>query len=180
VSLNTEPSAYAFDLFADIKHAPNRKATPSQIVQKVLLSRENVHSLGFNRALLRATIDDAIEEDRGEAYLRRLNKWVGARTKLRSASENIALLSEVKYYGSRIVPDAFLLCPSKKTVVCYEVEDRHALPARTLSNYLQLWFALEYLYWDLHLISYDTFGNPRIIEVLSTGMSALRLLGEDW
>jgi hypothetical protein len=48
------------------------------------------------------------------------------------------------------------------TVVCYEIEDTHPLNPSSIAEYAAAWHNLDYIYWDLHLISYDIYGHPRV------------------
>jgi hypothetical protein len=77
--------------------------------------------------------------------------------------ERSEILQTWQHRDAKFVPDAYLIDKEKKTVVCYEVEDHHPLNPFSIGEYAAAWWTLEYIYWDLHLIAYDIFGNPRII-----------------
>lgn len=65
-----------------------------------------------------------------------------------------------------LIPDAFLINGQKRTVVCYEIEVGNPLNESKLRRYVDAWWLLDYQYWDLQLISYDGYGNPRDIDLL--------------
>jgi hypothetical protein len=66
------------------------------------------------------------------------------------------------------VPDAFLIDDNNRIVVCYEVEVGHSLnkSKSKLRQYIDAWWILDYQYWDLQLVSYDGYGNPRLIDIM--------------
>lgn len=67
------------------------------------------------------------------------------------------------------IPDAFLIDDNNRIVVCYEVEVNHPLTknkSKKLRQYINAWWILDYQYWDLQLVSYDGYGNPRIVDIL--------------
>ena len=52
-----------------------------------------------------------------------------------------------------IVPDIFKICENEfcQSVICYEIEDHHALNDNKISKYAELWFHLDGEYWNLYL-----------------------------
>ena len=138
-----------------------------------------VTKYGFKQNLLAAIAKDSIAEDHGdryaEAYIRRLSKWCRKKDQKKHLYRKTDILDSLNIDRVKIVPDGHLIDVKKKTVVCYELEDKHPLNDNSIAKYSKLWWALEYIYWDLHLIAYDVWGNHRIIKFPFTTFAAQEL-----
>ena len=122
----------------------------------------------FASKVLDAIFNDGVEEELFNEnyrtrYVRRLNRWFGKSGAKRLLIKRCEILDCWKNSDSGFVPDAFLIDPENKTIVCYEVEDHHPLNPFSVGRYSNAWWTLEYIYWDLHLIAYDIYGNARVI-----------------
>lgn len=61
----------------------------------------------------------------------------------------------------RVIPDAFKICHSCKTITAFEVEDSNKLTEEKLSKYAMLWFYMDCEEADLLLCVMDRYGNNR-------------------
>ncbi len=139
--------------------------------------RPDVRTAGFKKEVLKAIVDDACDDVTKEwrdRYLRRLKRWTGP-SYLNHFYERFEILASWRERYP-LVPDAYLIDSSKRTVVCFEVEDQHHLNPVKVEHYGGAWWCLEYIFWDLHLISYDIYGNPRIVELPESSLAAKHLL----
>lgn len=75
------------------------------------------------------------------------------------------ILESWRARDSNFIPDAYLIDKDSRTVVCYEIEDQHHLNLNSIGTYGAAWWTLEYIYWNLHLIAYDIYGNSRIVNL---------------
>jgi hypothetical protein len=177
---NTDPEKYVVPLIGKVHWDPDCGQSPSRCVVAALRGIEpGIQVTCFRKCVLRAIWDDAIkeafdEEGVRERYLRRLRRWTkhNAEKHLITRCE---ILDTWKNRDCRFVPDAFLLDAPNKTVVCYEVEDRHPLNPWSIGEYCAAWWCLEYIYWDLHLIAYDVYGNWRIVHFPHSDFIARKL-----
>jgi hypothetical protein len=177
---NTDAESYAPNLSAAIAKLNIDDATPSKRVVRALQAvRPGVRTSGFKKEVLNAILDDACEEVTKEwrvKYLRRLKRWTGPRY-IEHFYERFEILASWKQRYP-VVPDAYLIDAAQKTVVCFEIEDHHHLNPLKVEHYGGAWWCLEYIFWDLHLISYDIYGNPRIIELPESELAAKHLLDD--
>lgn len=179
---NTGPENYVIRITGKILLSKQRAQTPSHsVVEALRQERPDIQTNGFRRNVLDAIWDDAVEDGLGggpqqERYLRRLNRWAksNAREHLMKRCE---ILDTWRNRDSRFVPDAYLIDAANKTVVCYEVEDQHPLNPNSIGKYAAAWWCLEYIYWDLHLIAYDIYGNWRIIQLPESEFLARHVRG---
>lgn len=58
-------------------------------------------------------------------------------------------------------PDAFKVDSENRQVTLFEVEDSHKLSIRKLSIIVNLWWILDDIGWDLHLIVVDRYATDR-------------------
>jgi len=59
------------------------------------------------------------------------------------------------------IPDAFKVDSENREVTLFEVEDFHKLSIRKLSIIVNLWWILDDIGWDLHLIVVDRYATDR-------------------
>ena len=168
MTLNTKPEDYIIDLLGKIPTEQEEGVTPSKNVRTALQSTHpDVKIKRFRQTVLEAIFEDGVEEQYGSPDLKdKLIYRVVRRFGKKRAKEILASRCEILNswkYDSRFVPDAYIVDTDRKTVVCYEVEDHHPLNPFSIGGYADAWFTLEYIYWDLHLIAYDVYGNPRIV-----------------
>lgn len=165
----SDPRDYVVNVAETLRQVSDKGLTQSQrIVRALQLVRPEISSKGFRKTVQEAIYVDAVGSDYpepgyAERLIARAERQFGkvkARKLLFARSE---ILQTWKSRDARFVPDAYLIDKDKKTVVCYEVEDRHPLNPFSVGEYAAAWWTIEYIYWDLHLIAYDVFGNARII-----------------
>lgn len=154
---------------------PARGRSRSEVVVEALIERNPAvrTSRGFHRSVFDAIFDDAFFNWFGylpndsELFARASRRW-GRRRALELV---VAKVEELNAWRScRFIPDAFLIDSPKRTVVCYEVEDTNPLKQKPLRQYSVGWWALSEIWWDLHLIAYDVYGNHRIISAPEAGV----------
>ena len=58
-------------------------------------------------------------------------------------------------------PDAFKVDSENREVTLFEVEDSHKLSTRKLSIIVNLWWILDDIGWNLHLIVVDRYATDR-------------------
>ena len=63
-------------------------------------------------------------------------------------------------------PDAFQIDSSSRRVSCFEVEDAHPIDAPKLRQYVDLWYALDFLDWTVTLTRVDKWGTQRPVDLL--------------
>lgn len=175
---NTYAENYATNVSASVAKLAVDDLTPSKrVVQALQAARPAVRTTGFKREVLKAIFDDAcddVSKEWRDKYIRRLKRWTGPGY-LSYFYERFEILASWKQRYP-LVPDAYLVDAANKTVVCFEVEDQHHLSSVKVEHYGGAWWCLEYIFWDLHLISYDIYGNPRIIELPDSSFAAKLLL----
>lgn len=167
---NTSPRDYAPDISGVVRIVETQKYTPSKrVVLALQRGNKNIQTKGFRRSVTEAIFDDAIEQEYPDdeyrkRFLRRLHRWSGknARNILLDRSE---ILETWRTRDGNFIPDAYLIDKANRTVVCYEVEDQHPLNASSIGAYGAAWWTLEYIYWGLHLVAYDIYGNYRIVNL---------------
>ena len=59
------------------------------------------------------------------------------------------------------------------SVVCIEVEDTSPINTAKLDQYVRLWWHLDEMYWEIHLLCSDRWGN--LVPVPLTDFSAMGL-----
>ena len=152
--------------------------TPSNRVVKALQGAcPSVRTIGFKKEVLKAIYEDACEDlpkEWRDKYLRRLKRWTGPGY-LKHFYQRFEILASWKERYA-VVPDAYFIDAANKTVVCFEIEDHHHLKRHKIERYGGAWWCLEYIFWDLHLIAYDIYGNPRIIELPESSFVARAIL----
>lgn len=175
---NSDPEDYAANLCREVSRITAEDHTPSKrVVMALQAAMPNVMTAGFKAKVLDAITEDACEGKSKEwrsKYLRRLKRWTGPDYQQHFNNQFEILASWRERFP--IVPDAYLIDAQKKTVVCFEVEDQHHLKLVKVEHYGGAWWCLEYIYWDLHLIAYDIYGNPRVIELPESSLTAKNLL----
>ena len=158
---NRPPHDYVFDVSSGILEGP--LCASDAIVAGLRAVESRIQITGFRRGVERAIFEDALRDHYGDGAMRRYARVVKrcgvrrARSLYRSRLDPLVILFE-----DRWLPDAYLVDASDGVVVCYEVEDTHHLNRHKIRGYGRLWFALDEMGWDLHLITYDAYGNPRI------------------
>ena len=58
-----------------------------------------------------------------------------------------------------IIPDLWFIDEECMSVVCVEVEDTSPINTAKLNQYVRLWWLLDELYWEIHLLCSDRWGN---------------------
>lgn len=165
----SDPRAYVMNVGETLRQISEERLTQSQkIVRALQILRPEISSKGFRKRVQEAIYVDAIGSDHpdpgyAERLIARAERRFGKLKSRKLLFERSEILQTWKDRDAKFVPDAYLIDKDKKTVVCYEVEDHHPLNPFSIGEYAAAWWALEYIYWDLHLIAYDVFGNARII-----------------
>ena len=168
-SHNTDPNNYIVEIAGKVRDIERNGLTPSQrVVRALQLVRPEIATHGFRKNVLESIFDDGVasefyDDKYRERLLNRLYRWWGKERTKRALLERCEILGTWKYRDSRFIPDAYLIDQENKTIVCYEIEDTHPLNIFSIREYAAAWWTLEYIYWDLHLIAYDIYGNPRIV-----------------
>lgn len=165
----TDPRNYLLNVAEALRQVSNKNFTQSQkIVRSLQIVRPEIVREGFRKKVQQAIFVDAVASDHSEPeYAERLISRTERRFGKLKAKQLLVKRSDIlqtwQHRDCKFVPDAYLIDKEKKTVVCYEVEDHHPLNSFKIVEYAAAWWTLEYIYWDLHLIAYDIYGNPRII-----------------
>ena len=165
----TDPRDYVLNVAEAIRQVKDQSLTQSQrIIRAFGIVRAEVKTHGFRRKVQEAIFRDAVASDYSdpkyvERLIARAESHFGKIKAKKLFTERSEILQSWHHRDVKFVPDAYLIDPDKRTVVCYEVEDHHPLNSFTIGKYADAWWTLEYIYWDLHLIAYDVFGNARII-----------------
>ena len=166
---NSNPFNYVLDISSAISSVKEVNLTPShRVVRALQMIKPEICTKRFASKVLDAIFNDGVEEELFDEsyrtrYVRRLNRWFGKSGAKRLLIKRCEILDCWKNRDSGFVPDAFLIDTENKTIVCYEVEDHHPLNPFSVGRYSNAWWTLEYIYWDLHLIEYDIYGNARVI-----------------
>jgi len=166
---HTPPDSYVLDIVGRV-HLNSRPArSPSHRVVRALQTVEpRIVTTGFRSTVLNAIFDHALIEhfNDDEEYVRklipRLERRYGKKRTRHLLIQRCDILNTWRYRDARFIPDAFLVDAANWTVVCYEVEDTHPMNPSSIAEYAAAWHNLDYIYWDLHLISYDIYGHPRV------------------
>lgn len=166
--LNTHVHEYQIDIYRFLLARPREGESPSaHVVRALMLADPRVQMRGFREAVLNAIFEDGVNEHfldeiRAEKLISRAKRRFGSKRTRRLLIDRCDILTTWKYRDANFVPDAYLIDPENKTVVCYEVEDSHHLNLYSIRERAAAWWNLEYIYWDFHLIAYDIVGNSRI------------------
>lgn len=166
---NSDPVNYVTELTGIVLTIPSAGITPSMRVIRALQSvRPEIKTKGFRKNVRDAIFYDTVEQEFSddkyrERYLRRLYRWTG-KNAICHLQKRCEILDTWINRDSQLRPDAYLVDKERCTVVCYEVEDSHPLNPFIIGKYAAAWWTLEYIYWNLHLIAYDIYGNYRIIQ----------------
>src|SRR5580704_6317081 len=92
-------------------------------------------------------------------------------------SENNPTWSDFMDYGEAwkggIIPDLWFIDEECMSVVCIEVEDTSPINTAKLDQYVRLWWHLDEMYWEIHLLCSDRWGN--LVPVPLTDFSAMGL-----
>lgn len=177
----SDPRAYVVNVTEALRQISDEGLTQSQkIVRALQIVCPEVATKGFRKRVQEAMYIDAIGSDYTdpgytERLIARAERRFGKHRARKFLFDRSEVLQTWKNRDAKFVPDAYLIDKSKKTVVCYEVEDHHPLNPFSIGEYAAAWWTLEYIYWDLHLIAYDVFGNPRIIAFPSSEFIAYEL-----
>ena len=180
---NTEPSRYIIDVRGHMLTDVGSNITASNKLVLLLQSqRDGIETKRFRKNVLDAIFDDVLSEHYGDVeYAMKIKNRAIRRFGKKKAIDNIIQRSEIldswKNRDSRFIPDAYYIDLERKTIVCYEVEDTHPLNPFSIGKYAAAWWTLEYIYWDLHLIAYDIYGNPRIIQLPESEFVARKMRG---
>lgn len=176
--INTAPEDYIISLTGKVMRAEQLGKTPSeQIIYSLQANNPKIATKGFYKAVLNSILEDALKQEFFDDKYRqklvtRLERRFGKLRTRRVLIEQCDILYSWKHRNSRFVPDAFLLDAENRTIVCYEVEDSHPLNLYSIKKYADAWWTLNYIYWDIHLITYDIYGHPRIILFPEAGFVA--------
>jgi len=132
---------YAYNIKDDL--LSKRNCRSKDIVELLISKNNNIKTLNFCKNVLsEVKTDDEFFEDIVHVFKSR----------------------------ARLVPDAYLIDKENKAIVCYEVEDTHPLNDKKILKYTDIFWALDEIYWDLILITYDIFGNTSYINVVNCGL----------
>ena len=165
----TDPRKYVVNIAETLRQVSDDKITQSQKIVKALhMVRPEISKEGFRKRVQQAIFVDAVASDyseyeRAERLVARAERRFGKLKARQLLYERSEILQTWHKRDCKFVPDAYLIDRESRTVVCYEVEDHHPLNPFSIGEYAAAWWTLEYNYWDLHLIAYDAYGNPRII-----------------
>jgi hypothetical protein len=102
------------------------------------------------------------DDDYVHRLVPRLERMYGKKRAKQLLLERCEVLDGWRHRDATFRPDGFLIDEPNWTVVCYEVEDTHPLNPHSIEEYVAAWWCLDYIYWDLHLISYDVYGHHRL------------------
>lgn len=166
--LNTHAHEYQIDIYRYLLARPREGESPSErVVRALMLADPRVQMRGFRVAVLNAIFEDGVgehflDEIWAEKLISRAKRRFGSKRTRQLLIHRCDILTTWKYRDANFVPDAYLIDPENKTVVCYEVEDSNHLSLYRIRERASAWWNLEYIYWDFHLITYDIVGNSRI------------------
>jgi hypothetical protein len=166
---HTPADGYILDIVGRVHLNREPARSPSHRVVRALQAIDpRVRTTGFRSTVLNAIFDHALIEHYhdDEKYVKklvaRLERRYGKTRTRRLLIERCDILNTWRYRDARFIPDAFLVDAPNWTVICYEVEDTHPLNTASIAEYAAAWHNLDYIHWDLHLISYDIYGHPRV------------------
>jgi hypothetical protein len=168
-ALNTQPADYMPQLSGMVRPIVRRENQASKAVLLALRGHDKrVQVRQFRRKVALAIFDDALAAqcivgpDR-DRLVERVKRRFGPKDWLSVFYRGVSVLSSWNEDVAGFLPDAFLIDEDRKTVVCYEIEDTNPLKPAAIRKYANAWWLLETIYWDLHLIAYDIYGNARSI-----------------
>jgi hypothetical protein len=179
--INTSPDDYAVDLSARMTQSSPGLGTPSsQVIRALQENRAGVKTHGFRRSVLEAIFEDGFRayfsnSDYAARVRGRLERFYGRANTQRVLCNCCEVLRCWWYDDPRFIPDAYLVDSDNHTIVCYEVEDYHPLTPHSILRYAGSWYTLDQIYWDLHLVAYDIYGNPRVVDIPRAHLTAGRL-----
>jgi len=78
-----------------------------------------------------------------------------------------------------IVPDGYVIDHDLAVVCCHEVEVSNGLSDAKILEYINLFWALDSIAWELWLIAHDRWGNARNIDILSAWHTFVRIRARD-
>lgn len=73
-----------------------------------------------------------------------------------------------------IIPDLWLIDEECMSVICIEVEDTSRINTTKLNQYVRLWWHLDEMYWETHLLCSDRWGN--LVPVPLTDFTSMGLV----
>jgi hypothetical protein len=68
-------------------------------------------------------------------------------------------LSYGEVWNGGIIPDIWFIDEECMSVVCIEVEDTSRINTTKLNQYVALWWHLDNMYWETHLLCSDRWGS---------------------
>jgi hypothetical protein len=80
-------------------------------------------------------------------------------------------------WRSGIIPDLWFIDEECMSVICIEVEDRNPINTAKLNQYVRLWWLLDEMYWEIHLLCSDRWGNLTPVPI--TNFTAMGLAEVD-
>jgi hypothetical protein len=176
---NTEPHEYVLPIAGQFHPNDYRRMSPSERIFRVLQKVDaRVTRNKFRASVLDAIFDDGVtsffndDEEHAKKVCRRLARRVGKARARRLLIERCDILDTWRHRDARFRPDAYIIDAPKRTVVCYEIEDTHPLNPLAIEAYSAAWWNLEFIFWDLHLISYDIYGHHRVHHLGETSLVA--------
>jgi len=182
---HTPADQYVLEIAGAIRPTDRSHRTPSHRVAAALQARDpriqttEFRSTVFDAIFEHAVVehfDDVDDETYGRRLLDRLNRRYGSKRTRELLVERCDVLNTWRHRDARFRPDGFLVDAEKWTVVCYEIEDTHPMNPNSILEYAAAWWCLDYIYWDLHLISYDIYGHPRVHNLAVAGVTAEHVL----
>lgn len=182
---HTPVDGYVHNLASLISPTDHLDVSPSNRIVRLLQARDlRIATKGFRSNVLKAIFRHALLEDFNEDEQRldnviaRLERRFGKKRAKNILNKRCDVLDTWRTRDSRFIPDAYLIDAPNWTVVCYEVEDTHPLNLNSITEYAAAWWTLDYIYWDLHLISYDIYGHHRVHQLGWAGMIAEQVRNE--
>jgi len=177
---NTDPMDYVVDLSGLVRQTPVGDYTPSKrVILALQQANQNIKTIGFRKHVTDAIFDDAVEQnypikDYRDKLIRRLDKWTKNKSK-KVLLEKCEILEAWRKRNPRFVPDAYLIDKERRAIICFEIEDWNHISPFKIFAYGVAWWALEYIYWDIHLIAYDIYGNYRVVSLPESDFLAREL-----
>lgn len=182
---HTPPDGYVLEIAGTIRPNDQSHRTPSHRVVAALQAldsrietkefRSTVLDTIFEHAVVEH-FDDVEDETYGRRLLDRLKRRYGTKRTRDLLVDRCDVLNTWRHRDAQFRPDAFLIDAPNWTVVCYEIEDTHPLNPRSILEYAAAWWCLDYIYWDLHLISYDIYGHHRVHDLAVAGVISEHVL----
>jgi len=185
VHYNTEPEQYVVPIAGRFHPNDYRNMSPSERIFQVLQKTDQrITRNNFRSSVLDAIFEDGVvsffddDEERARRVRQRLERRIGKTRARRLLIERCDILDTWRTRDARFRPDAYLIDAPKRTVVCYEIEDSHPLNPSSIEEYSAAWWNLEFIFWDLHLISYDIYGHHRVHHLGITSLIAGEIEGQ--